>query len=166
MECRVWLGHCWGLSLHEDEIITVLLALGQREKPQSNPSTLWVWWGELAVSSFLVVGGETPATITATQPRLDTLLPVAGPCDQSQRAPLCTGASASPPRSASSLLQCSPGSFFCPVWEVERRLGRGREGGQTHSFTWCAFHDAESIPPVVFWLRCRCESRPTAEQQM
>lgn len=83
MEFRVCLGHSWGLGLHDDEITAALLALGQWKNPQSNPSTLWWWWEELAVS-FLVTVGETPATITATQPRPDTWLPAAGPCDQSQ----------------------------------------------------------------------------------
>lgn len=40
-EIKIW-PHRWSLSLHKDEseITAVLLALGQRKEPQSNPSIL------------------------------------------------------------------------------------------------------------------------------
>lgn len=110
----------------------------QKEPPKQSQYCGFVcvcgWEGGWS-SPVLVAGRETPTTISSTQ---------LCPCDQRQHAPLCTGASTFPPRSASSLLQCFPGSFVCPVWEVRRMLGGGT-GGQTHISTWCAFHDAEKF---------------------
>lgn len=162
MECWVWVGHSWGLSLHEDEITAVLLALGQQKNPQSNPSTLTLVGGVRHLFFSCCWGNASNNSSFTTAP---------------WHFASCRRALWSKPTRTFMYWSFSFSSSICLLFiamfsrilllscvgGIERF--RWGEGGRTHIFTWCAFHNAEFIPPVVFWLRWRCKSRPTAEQQ-